>query len=186
MSVECNQFSKTKIFVFHPTHHQLTKSSQKTKIMELGHGPTMSRSIPFAPKHLPHHFLGICEHWVQPVFQNHDFRFSPHTTASHKIKPKNQNHGTCPWTNYVKINSFCSQTSPTSLSNHLWALSAASFPKQDFRFSPHTPPSHKIKPKNQNHGTWPWTNYVKINSFCSQTSPTSLSCLLYTSPSPRD
>jgi len=56
-----SQFSKIKIFVFHPTHHQVTKSSQNPKIMELGHGPTMSRSIPFAPKLLPHHFRGICE-----------------------------------------------------------------------------------------------------------------------------
>jgi len=49
------------IFVFHPTHHQVTKSSQNTKIMELGYAPTMPRSIPFAPKLLPHPFGGICQ-----------------------------------------------------------------------------------------------------------------------------
>jgi len=59
--IESSQFSKTMIFVFHPTHHQVTKSSQNTKIMELGFAPTMSRSIPFAPKLLPHDFGGICE-----------------------------------------------------------------------------------------------------------------------------
>jgi len=49
------------IFVFHPTHHEVTKSSQNTKIMELGFAQTMPRSIPFAPKLLPHHFGGISE-----------------------------------------------------------------------------------------------------------------------------
>jgi len=48
--IESGQFSKTMIFVFHPTHHQLTKSSQNTKIMELSYAPTMPRSISFAPK----------------------------------------------------------------------------------------------------------------------------------------
>ena len=59
--IESSQFSKTMIFVFHPTHHHIAKSSQNTKIMELGYAPTMSRSIPFVPKLLPHHFGGICE-----------------------------------------------------------------------------------------------------------------------------
>jgi len=49
------------IFVFHQNHHQATKSSQNTKIMELGYAPTMSRSIPFDPKLIPHHFGSICE-----------------------------------------------------------------------------------------------------------------------------
>ena len=137
--IESSQFSKTKIFVFHPTHHEVTKSSQNTKIMEFCHAPTMSRSIPFAPKLLPHHFGAICEDWVQPVFQNHDFRFSRHTPPSHKIKPKHQNQGTWLCTNHVKINSFCSQTSRTSLRTHMWGLSPASFPKPWFSFfTPHT------------------------------------------------
>jgi len=59
--IESSQFCKTMIFVFHPTHHQLTKSSQNTKMMELGFAPTMPRSIPFAPKLLSHHFGGIFE-----------------------------------------------------------------------------------------------------------------------------
>jgi len=59
--IESSQFSKTMIFVFHPSHHQVKKSSQNTKTMELGYAPTMSRSIPFHPKLLPHHFGGICE-----------------------------------------------------------------------------------------------------------------------------
>jgi len=59
--IESSQFSKTMIFFFHPTHHQVTKSSQNTKIMELAYVPTMSRSIPFAPKPLLHYFGGICE-----------------------------------------------------------------------------------------------------------------------------
>ena len=117
--IDSSQFSKTMIFVFHTTHHQLTKSSQNTKIMELGFAPTMPRSISFAPKLLPHHFGGIFEDAVQPVFQNHDFRYSPNTAPRHKIKPKHQNHGTWLCTNHSKINSFCSQTSPTSLWRHL-------------------------------------------------------------------
>jgi len=59
MRIESSQFSKTMIFVFHPTHHQDTKSSQNTKIMELGYA--MPRSIPLAPKLLLRHFGGICE-----------------------------------------------------------------------------------------------------------------------------
>jgi len=58
---ESSQFCKTIIFFFHPTHQQLTKSSQNTKIVELGFAPTMPRSIPFAPKLLPQYFGGICE-----------------------------------------------------------------------------------------------------------------------------
>jgi len=61
LTLSSSQFSKTMISVFHPTHHQVTKSSQNTKIMELGFAPTMPRSIPFAPKLLPHHFGAICE-----------------------------------------------------------------------------------------------------------------------------
>jgi len=49
------------ILIFHPTHHQVTKSSQNTKIMELGFAPTMPMSIHFAPKLHPHHFGGIFE-----------------------------------------------------------------------------------------------------------------------------
>ena len=166
------QFCKSMIFVFHPTQHQVSKSSQNTKIMELGFTPTMPRSIPFAPKHLAHHFGGICEGWVQTVFQNHDFHFSPNTPPSHQINPKHQNHGTWLCTNHAKINSFCSETFPTWLWRHLWGLSQPIFQNHDFRFSPNTPPSHKIKPTHQNHGTWLCTNHAKINYFCSQTSPT--------------
>jgi len=61
MRIESSQFCKTMIFVFHPTNHQVTKSSQNTKIMELGYAPTMARSIPFAPKVVPLHFGGSCE-----------------------------------------------------------------------------------------------------------------------------
>ena len=142
---ESSQFCKTIIFVFHPRHHQVTKSSQNTKTMELAFAPTMPRSIPFAPKLLPHHFGGICEDWVEPVFQNHDFRFSPHTPRSNKIKPKHQNHGTWLCTNHAKINSFCSQTSPTSLWRHFWGLSPASFPKPEFSFFT----QHTTKSQNQ-------------------------------------
>jgi len=59
--IEYTQFSKIMIFVFHLTHNQVSKSSQNTKITKLGLAPTMSRSIPFAPKHFPYHFGGICE-----------------------------------------------------------------------------------------------------------------------------
>jgi len=55
------QFSKIMIFVFHPTHHQVTKSRKNTKITKLGLAPTMPRSIPLSPKLFPHHFGGICE-----------------------------------------------------------------------------------------------------------------------------
>jgi len=56
---ESGHISKTMIFFFHPTHHQVTKSSQNTKITKLGYAPTMSISIPFAPKLFPHHFGNI-------------------------------------------------------------------------------------------------------------------------------
>jgi len=59
--IESSQFLKTMIFVFHPTHHQVTKSNQNTKIVELGFAPTMPRSIPFSPKLPPHDFGGIFE-----------------------------------------------------------------------------------------------------------------------------
>jgi len=39
VGIESSQFSKTMIFVFHPTHHQVTKSSQNTKIMHLAIDP---------------------------------------------------------------------------------------------------------------------------------------------------
>jgi len=56
---EANHISKTLIFVFHPSHHQVTKSDLNTKITKLGYAPTMPRSIPFAPKLIPHHFAHI-------------------------------------------------------------------------------------------------------------------------------
>jgi len=59
--IESSQLCKTMIFVFHPTHHQDTKSSQTTKIMEHGNAPSIARSIPFAQKVFPHDFGGICE-----------------------------------------------------------------------------------------------------------------------------
>ena len=128
-------------------HRRVTKSSKNTKIMELGFAPTMPGSIPFAPKLLPHYFGGICEDWVQPVFQNHEFRFTPHTPPSRKIKQKHQYHGTWLCTNHAKINSFCSQNSPTSLWRHLWGLSRASFPKPRFLFfTPH----HQVTKSSQN------------------------------------
>jgi len=57
--IESTQFSKIMIFIFHPTHHQVTKSSQNTKITKLGLAPTMTRSIPLATKLFPHHFGSI-------------------------------------------------------------------------------------------------------------------------------
>jgi len=57
--IESSHFSKTMILVFHPTQHQVTKSSQNTKILELGYAPTIARSIPFVRKLLPHDFVGI-------------------------------------------------------------------------------------------------------------------------------
>jgi len=59
--IDSSHISKIMIFVFHPSHHQVTKSSQNTKITKLGFAPTILRSIPFAPKLFPHHFGGICE-----------------------------------------------------------------------------------------------------------------------------
>jgi len=59
--IESTQFCKTMIFVFHPSHHQFTKSSLNNKITKLGYPPTMPRSIPFALKLNPHHFGDICE-----------------------------------------------------------------------------------------------------------------------------
>jgi len=60
--IESSQFSKTMIFVFHPSHHQVTKSSQNTKIIEIGYAPAMPISIPFALKLFPHDFGVIFEH----------------------------------------------------------------------------------------------------------------------------
>jgi len=48
-------------FHFSPNIPQVTKSSQNTKIMELGYAPSIARSIPFAPKLFPHDFGGISE-----------------------------------------------------------------------------------------------------------------------------
>jgi len=56
---ESSHMSKNMIIVFHPAHHQVTKSSQHTKITKLGYAPTIPRSIPFAAKLFPHHFVGI-------------------------------------------------------------------------------------------------------------------------------
>ena len=172
--IESSQFSKKMIFVFHPTHHQVTKSSQKTKIMELGFAPTIPRSIPFAPKLLPHHFGGICKDWVQPNFQNHDFRFSPLTPPSHKIKPKHQNHALGYAQPMPRSIPFAPKLPPHHFGGIFEDWVHPVFQKHDFLFSPNTPPSHKIKPKHQNHGTWLCTKHAKINSFCSQTSSTSL------------
>ena len=142
--------------------------------MELGFAPTIPRSIPFALKLFPHDFGGICEDWIQPVLENHDFRFSPHTPPSHKINPKHQNHGTWLCTNHAKINFFCSQSSPTSLCRHLWRLSPTSFAKQWFSFFT----AHTFKSQNQakrpKSWTLQWTNHAKLTSTCSQTFTTLL------------
>ena len=46
LSIECSQFSKTMIFVFHQNHHQPTKSSQNTKIMKLAmHQPCQDQFL---------------------------------------------------------------------------------------------------------------------------------------------
>jgi len=58
---ESSHISKTLIFVFYPSHHQATKSSQNTKITKFGYAPTTPRSITFSPKLFPHHFGGIFE-----------------------------------------------------------------------------------------------------------------------------
>ena len=105
----------------------------------------MPKSISFAPELLPLHFGGICEDWVQPVFQNHDFCFSPHTQPSHKIKTNHKHHGNWLCTNNAKINSFWSQTFPTSVWRHLWGLSPASFPKPWLSFFT----QHTTKSQNQ-------------------------------------
>ena len=110
--IEYSHISKTLTFVFHPSHHQVTRSSQNTKITKFGYTTTRSRTIPFVPKLFPHQFEGIWEVWDQPHFQNHDFHFWPHPQPSHNIHP---NHQTWLCTNYAKINSFYLQTFPTSL-----------------------------------------------------------------------
>ena len=145
---ESNHFSKTMIFVFHPTHHQVTKSSQNSKITKLGYAPSTPRSIPFVPKLFPHHFVGICEVWAQPLFQNHDFCFSHHIPPSHKIKQKHENHQTWLYTNHTKINSFCCKPFPTSLWRHLWGLNSAKFKKPWF-FVFHTT-HHQVTKSSQN------------------------------------
>ncbi|KAK6645796.1 hypothetical protein PHAVU_L002190 [Phaseolus vulgaris] len=44
--IESSQFSKTMIFVFHQNHHQATKSSQKSKIMNLAmHQPCQDQFL---------------------------------------------------------------------------------------------------------------------------------------------
>jgi len=137
--IESTQFSKIMIFVFHPIHHQVTKSSQITK---LGLVPTMPRLIPFATKLFPHHLGGICEVWVHPLFQTMIFVF--HLTH-HKVTKSSQNHQTWLCTNHTKINSFCSQTFCTSHWKHLRGLSPPSFKKSWFSFlSPHTTKSQNL------------------------------------------
>ena len=131
---EPNHFSETIIFIFYPTHHQVTKSSQNTKIIKLGYAPTMPRWIPFAPKHFPHHFRGIFEVWVQPHFQNHDFRFSTLTPPT-KIQKS---------PNLAKHKPFCPQIFPNHFGGIWEDWVHPVLPNHDFRFSPFTPPSHKI------------------------------------------
>ena len=70
-------------FLFFTPH--TTMSQNLAKITKLGYVPTIPRSIPFAPKLFPHHFGSIWKDWVQSVFKNHDFCFSPHTPLGHKI-----------------------------------------------------------------------------------------------------
>ena len=119
-----------------------TKSENVAKITKLGYAPTIPRSIPFAPKIFPHHFGRIREDWVHPFFKNHVFRFSPHTTPSHKIYI---NHQTWLSTNHGKINSFCTQSFPTSLWRHLWGLCPETFPKPWFLFfTQHTTKSQNL------------------------------------------
>jgi len=133
---ESNHISKTLIFFFYPSHQQVKKSSQNTKITKFAYAPRSPRSIPFAPKLFPHHIEGICEVWVQPHFPDHDFRFSPHTPPNHKIKP---NHQTWLCANHAEINSFFPQTFPTSRWRYLWGLSPTTIPKPGFSFfTPHT------------------------------------------------
>nr|XP_007161557.1 hypothetical protein PHAVU_001G079600g [Phaseolus vulgaris]ESW33551.1 hypothetical protein PHAVU_001G079600g [Phaseolus vulgaris] len=44
--IESSQFSKTMIFLSHPTHHQVTKSSQNTKIIHLAmHQPCQDQFL---------------------------------------------------------------------------------------------------------------------------------------------
>ena len=115
--IEYSQFSKTMIFVFHPTHPQVTKSSQNTKIMDFAiHQPCQDQFLL-----LPNFSHNTLEAFLifQPFFQNHDFRFSPPTPPSHKIKPKHQNHRDWLCTSHAKINFFGSQTFTTSLWRHL-------------------------------------------------------------------
>ena len=134
----------------------------------------MSRWIRFATKLLPHHFGDICEDWVQPVFQNHDFRFSPKSPPSHKIMPKHQNHEL----GYAPTMSRSIPFAPKLLPHHsgdiCGGLSPASFPKPWFSFFTKITTNPQNQAKIPKSWTWLCTNHVKINSFCSQTSPTSL------------
>jgi len=164
--IESIHISKTMIFRFHPTHHQVTKSSQNTKITKLGLAPTIPRSISFSPKLFPHHFGDICDYWVHPVLQNHDFRFAPLTQQVTKSSENTKitKLGLAP-TIPISI-----PFSPKLFQHHfgsIWEdLVRLVFKNHDFHFSPHTPPSHKIKQKHQNYQTWLNTNHTKINSFC--------------------
>ena len=132
--IESSQFSKTKIFVFHPIHHQVTKSNQTPKSWNLAmHQPCEDQFL-LLPN-FPHITLEAFVRFYSSQFSKIKiFVLNPHTPPSHKIKPKHKNHGTWPCTNHVNINSFCSQTSPTSLLRHLWGLSPARFPKPRFSF----------------------------------------------------
>ena len=145
--IESIQFSKIMIFVFHPTHHQIIQSSQITKA---DFTPTMSRSIPFAPKPFPHHFGGICEVWVQPLFKIMIFVFQP---THHQVTKSTQIHQTWLCNNNTKINFFCSQTFSISLRKHLSGLSPPSFQKSWFSFlTLHTTKSQNLAntPKSPN------------------------------------
>jgi len=106
--------------------------------------------------------------------QNHDFSFfTQHTTKSQNQAktPKSWNLALHkPYQDqFLSLSNFsnnfggiCEDLVQPDLQNH------------NFSFSAHTPPSHNIKPKHRNHGTWLCTNQAKINSFWSQTSPISL------------
>ena len=89
--IDSCQLSKTMIFVFQPTHHQVTKSSQNSKIMHLAmHQPCQDQFL------LLPNFSHMMDAFVRiessQFFKTMIFVF--HLTHHHvtKIKPKHQNH----------------------------------------------------------------------------------------------
>ena len=154
------------IFVFHPTHHQVAKSSQNHQtLLCTNHAKINSFCPQTFPTSLWRHLRGLSP----PSFQKPSFSFfTPHTTKS-QYQAKTPNlvmHQPCQ-DQFLLLPKF----------SHVTLEAIVRFESRHFSktmiFVFH-PTHHQVTKSNQNHQTLLCTNHAKINSFCPQTFPTSL------------